>query len=102
MIIKLVSRDTAGQEIFKIMPLNYNNSIFFLVGNKSDIFGGKREDIINQGQSFADDIDANFIKCPTKCKDNMDNLERYITTEVKRFIDDEEKYNNVLNNINTI
>ena len=31
----------------------------------------------------------------------MDNLERYITTEVKRFIDDEEKYNNVLNNINT-
>ena len=32
----------------------------------------------------------------------MDNLERYFTTEVKRFIDDEEKYNNVLNNINTI
>ena len=32
----------------------------------------------------------------------MDNLERYIITEVKRFIDDEEKYNNVLNNINTI
>ena len=32
----------------------------------------------------------------------MDNLERYIKTEVKRFIDDEEKYNNVLNNINTI
>ena len=32
----------------------------------------------------------------------MDNLERYITTEVKRFIDDEEKYNNVLNNISTI
>ena len=31
----------------------------------------------------------------------MDNLERYITTEAKRFIDDEEKYNNVLNNINT-
>ena len=32
----------------------------------------------------------------------MDNLERYITTEAKRFIDDKEKYNNVLNNINTI
>ena len=32
----------------------------------------------------------------------MDNLERYILTESKRFIDDEEKYNNVLNNINTI
>ena len=30
----------------------------------------------------------------------MDNLERYITTEVKRFFDDEEKYNNVPNNIN--
>ena len=32
----------------------------------------------------------------------MDNLERYITTEAKRFIDDEKKYNNALNNINTI
>ena len=70
--------------------------------NKSDIFVEKREDIINQGQSFADEIDANFITCSTKSKDNMDNLERYITTEAKRFIDDEEKYNNVLNNINTI
>ena len=101
MIIKFVSRETAGQEVIKIMPLNYNNSRFLLVGNKSDIFVEKREDIINQGQSFADEIDANFITCSIKSKDNMDNLERYITTEVKRFIDDEEKYNNVLNNINT-
>ena len=134
LIIKLVFRDTAGQEIYKTMPLNYirdchvvllvfsnidslneiksrwynyykenaneDNSRFLLVGNKSDIFGENREDIINQGQSFADEIEAHFITCSAKSEDNMDNLERFITTEAKRFIDDEERYNNVLHNIN--
>ena len=133
LIIKLVFRDTAGQEIYKTMPLNYirdchvvllvfsnidslneiksrwynyykenaneDNSRFLLVGNKSDIFGENREDIINQGQSFADEIEAHFITCSAKSEDNMDNLERFITTEAKRFIDDEERYNNVLHNI---
>ena len=39
---------------------------------------------------------AHFMTCSAKCSDNMDNLERYIITEAKRFIDEEEKNKNVL------
>ena len=70
---------------------NIENSIFILVGNKSDIFGNERDEIIKQGEKFAEDIDAHFITCSAKIADNMDNLDRYITTEAKRFIDNEEK-----------
>ena len=70
---------------------NIDNSRFILVGNKSDIFGNEREEIIRQGEKFAEDIDAVFITCSAKSADNMDNLERFITTEAKRFIDDEER-----------
>ena len=70
---------------------NIDNSRFILVGNKSDIFGNDRDEIIKQGNMFAEKIDAHFITCSAKSKDNMDNLERYITTEAKRFIDEEEK-----------
>ena len=66
---------------------NIQNSRFILVGNKSDLFGNNRDEIINQGQQFADELDAHFITCSAKSSDNMDNLERYITTEAKRFID---------------
>ena len=76
--------------------VNVNNSRFILVGNKSDIFGDKRELIIKSGEAFAEKINAHFITCSAKSADNMDNLERFIITEAKRFIDDEEKYNNVL------
>ena len=31
------------------------------------------------------------MTCSAKNKDNMDNLDRYITQEARRFIDDEEK-----------
>ena len=76
--------------------VNIDNSIIFLVGNKSDLFGNNRDEILNKGQEFADEIGAHFITCSAKIGDNMDNLERFIITEAKRFIDDEEKYNNVL------
>ena len=70
---------------------NIDNSRFILVGNKSDLFGNKRDEIINQGNQFAEEIDAHFLTCSAKSAANMDNLERYILTESKRFIDDEEK-----------
>ena len=66
------------------------NSKFILVGNKSYIFGDKRDEIINQGNKFAEEIDAHFITCQIKSKDNMDNLDRYTITEARRFIDEEE------------
>ena len=70
---------------------NIDNSRFILVGNKSDIFGDDRDEIIKEGEAFAEKIDAVFITCSAKSADNMDNLDRYITTEAKRFIDEEEK-----------
>ena len=75
---------------------NIDNSRFILVGNKSDLFGNKRDEIINQGNQFAEEIDALFLTCSAKSADNMDNLERYILTESKRFIDDEEKKKRIL------
>ena len=72
---------------------NILNSRFILIGNKSDIFGNNREEIIKEGNKFAEEIDAHFITCSAKSSDNMDNVDRYITTEAKRYIDDEEKYN---------
>ena len=72
---------------------NIKNSRFILIGNKSDIFGNNREEIIKEGNKFAEEIDAHFITCSAKSSDNMDNVDRYITTEAKRYIDDEEKYN---------
>ena len=70
---------------------NIDNSRFILIGNKSDIFGNKREEIIKEGNKFAEEIDAHFLTCSAKCEDNMDNVDRYITTEAKRYIDNEEK-----------
>ena len=69
---------------------NIDNSKFILIGNKSDLFGDNRDEIIKQGTAFAEEIDAHFYTCSVKSADNMDNLERYITTEAKRFIDEEE------------
>ena len=74
---------------------NIENSRFILIGNKSDIFGNNREEIIKEGNKFAEEINAHFITCSAKSSDNMDNIDRYITTEAKRYIDDEEKYNKV-------
>ena len=74
---------------------NIDNARFILVGNKSDIFGDDRDEIVKQGEDFAEEINAHFITCSAKSADNMDNLERYIVTEAKRYIDEIE---NVLNN----
>ena len=70
---------------------NIEDSRFILVGNKSDIFGDKRDEIVKQGNKFAEEIDALFLTCSAKSKDNMDNVERYILTEAKRYIEKEEK-----------
>ena len=80
---------------------NIENSRYILIGNKSDIFGDKRDEIIKQGNIFAEEIDAQFITCSVESKDNMDNVERYIVTEAKRFIEEEEKKleNNNNNNL---
>ena len=70
---------------------NIENSRFILIGNKSDTFGDEKEEIIKEGTKFAEEIDAHFLTCSAKCEDNMDNVDRYITTEAKRYIDNEEK-----------
>ena len=72
---------------------NVSDSRFILVGNKSDIFGNERDEIVKQGEKFAEEINAHFITCSAKSADNMDNLERYIVTEAKRFINNEENKN---------
>ena len=61
----------------------------FLIGNKIDTYGNidKREEIIKQGEIFADEINANFITCSAKNNDNLDIIEKYIETEAKRLID---------------
>ena len=70
---------------------NIDNSRFILVGNKSDIFGNEKEEILREGQKFAEEINAHFIICSAKSEDNMDNLERFITSEAKNFIDQAEE-----------
>ena len=64
----------------------------FLIGNKIDTYGNidKREEIIKQGEIFADEINANFITCSAKNNDNLDIIEKYIVTEAKRVIDKED------------
>ena len=73
--------------IFYKKTANIENSRFILVGNKSDIFGDDRDKLIKQGEQFAEKIDALFLTCSAKSADNMDNLDRYITQEARRFID---------------
>ena len=77
---------------------NIDNSKFILIGNKSDTFGDQKEQIIKYGEEFSQEINAHFITCSAKNADNMDNLERYILTEAKRFIDEGDKkqgYSNI-------
>ena len=119
--ISLCFKDTAGQERYQELPLQYirNSHIvllvfcnietlnkirerwfqfykekanldiskFILVGNKSDIFGEEKQEIEKQGQEFADEINAHFITCSAKSKDNMDILEQIIVNEAKGLID---------------
>ena len=70
---------------------NIDNSKFILIGNKSDEFGDQREQITKYGNEFSQDIDALFVKCSAKNADGIDNLENFIITEARRFIDEEEK-----------
>ena len=72
---------------------NIDNAKFIIIGNKSDIFGDNRDEIIKQGNKFSEEIDALFITCSAKSADNMDNLESYIIAEARRYIDEEDKRN---------
>ena len=76
---------------------NIENSRFILIGNKSDTFGEDRDEIIKQGNKFAEEIDAVFLTCSAKSSDNIDNLQRFIITEAKRFINEEKKNKNNIN-----
>ena len=78
---------------------NIDNSRFILVGNKSDIFGEEKQTIEKQGQEFADEINAHFITCSAKSKDNMDILEQIIVNEAKGLIDLTEELLNEQNKI---
>ena len=78
---------------------------FIVVANKSDTFGDKYEDIKKKGKEFARDIDAFFITCSAKSKENIDNLEDHIEYEAIKIIEkrEEEKKkekNNKSNKIN--
>ena len=73
---------------------NIGKSKFIIVGNKSDIFGKDKAKIKEEGNKFAEDIDAFFITCSAKSEDNIENLEAHILTEAKRLIDEEEKKDN--------
>ena len=78
---------------------NLDISKFILVGNKSDIFGEEKQTIEKQGQEFADEINAHFITCSAKSKDNMDILEQIIVNEAKGLIDLTEELLNEQNKI---
>ena len=70
---------------------NIEDSRFILIRNKSDTFGNERDNLIREGQQFAEEIESHFLTCSAKNYDNLDNLDRYIATEAKIFIDEEEK-----------
>ena len=76
---------------------NIFNPRFILVGNKCDTFGNDKDEIMKKGQEFAEEINAQFLTCSTTSLDNKDNIERYITTEAKNYIDEEEKNKNYIN-----
>ena len=80
---------------------NIFNPRFILVGNKCDTFGNDKDEIMKKGQEFAEEINAQFLTCSTASLDNKDNIERYITTEAKNYIDEEEKNKNYINNERT-
>ena len=78
---------------------NIENSRFILVGNKSDLFGNEKKEIERQGQEFADEINAHFITCSAKSKDNIGTLEQTIIDEAKNFIEIAENYKNKRDNV---
>ena len=73
---------------------NIEKSRFILVANKSDIFGEEKEEINRQGEVFAEEINAHFITCSAKSRDNIDTLEEIIVNEAKGLIDSRENSRN--------
>ena len=86
---------------FYIENKNIDNPRFILIGNKSDTFGNDKDEIMKKGNIFAEEIDAHFLTCSAKSEDNLDNVERYITTEAKRYID-EDKDESTIKRFNSI
>ena len=70
---------------------NLDDSKFILIGNKSDEFGDKRDQIRKNGNEFSQEMSALFLTCSAKSADNIDNLENFILTEAIRYIDEEDK-----------
>ena len=79
---------------------NIFNPRFILVGNKCDTFGNDKDEIMKKGQEFAEEINAQFLTCSTTSLDNKDNIERYITTEAKNYINNERTVSITLNQQN--
>ena len=51
------------KEQYKYCNENINNIKYILIGNKCDEFGNEEKEIKEQGQKFAEEIDAHFITC---------------------------------------
>ena len=64
---------------------------FIVVANKSDTFGDNYEDIRLKGKEFAREINAFFITCSAKSKENIDNLEDHIEYEAIKIIEQREE-----------
>ena len=64
---------------------------FIVVANKSDSFGEDYEVIKLRGKEFAREIDAFFITCSAKSKENIDNLEDHIEYEAIKIIEQREE-----------
>ena len=72
-----------------------DKSKYIVVANKSDDFGDKYEEIRKLGKEFANSIDAFFITCLAKSKENIDNLDDHIELEAIRLIEERNKYNKI-------
>ena len=83
---------------YKYCNEKLNNVKYILIGNKYDENNNEEKEIKEEGQKFAEEIDAHFITCSAQSKDNLDNLERFIITEAKNIIDNADKRPNNSNN----
>ena len=52
--------------------------MLILIGNKSDLFEEEREEIVRQGEKFANEINADFITCSAKSNANINELDNNI------------------------
>ena len=63
------------------------NSKFILIGNKNDLLEDEREEIMRQGENFANEINAFFITCSAKSNSNINELFNNILIKSKELFD---------------